>query len=418
MINVILLFMRFGMKKIILFFVCISFFLSASVYAAETDSSSEILLEKNDNLFQTEVIKEDVYENNIEENHEIKEDVIGKNKTISEKAQEVFHLQITDNEHINYLLDDVLKIKPQKGPFEEIGVHALWRGALTESFIKNHSHTNVNYNILETRLYGLFKNKKTSFVITTRYLPQHEFTFMQFLFSDTFIRHSFNKKAVLTVGNTRTHTGEEGSWSELLIPFYGRSQISRNYGNIRKLGVRLSGEFSMIDYDIALNSSGTYFTSFFPGAEFCGWLNFKPLAKTDGRYGVLKIGGGITAGRRHSNYNNIGAYVSYKYKRFKAEFECAKGNGANGRSGLSKLHSQGYYTTLYYDLTKKLQLVARFDDYIPDCHDRSHHSREYSAGINYFIKGQALKLMLNYVFCENSKLGNSHRIIIGTQVTI
>lgn len=408
--------MVFKRKILLLFIFCL--FSVNFVFADEQESITEIPLAINESQLHTDIIKKDIYEDNQEEKYELKETTIYKRNSIYNKVQDVFHLQVSDNEHIEYLMDDIFKIKPKKGIFEEIGVHGLWRNALTESFVNHDNHTNVNYNIIETRFYALLKNKKTSFVATTRFLPQHEFSFMQYFFSDLFIRHKFNEKAVLTIGNTRTHTGEEGSQSELLIPLFNRSQISRHYGNIRKLGVRLSGEFSLMDYDVALNSSGTYFTSFFPGSEFCGWLNFKPLGKTDGRYGILKIGGGLTAGRRHFDYTNIGANVSYKYKRFKADFEYAKGNGANGRIGVSKLHSEGYYTTLYYDLTKKIQLVARFDDFIPNCHDKSHHSREYTAGINYFIKGQAIKLILNYVFCENNRLGNSHRIIIGTQIVI
>lgn len=409
--------MMAGRKLVLL--ISFAFILTISpVFAGGTNCLDEIVLDVKDTPFQTEIIKSDYYEDNLEENYEIKETYEENKKIKNRIIRDVFDLKVTDNEHIEYLFDDVLKITPKKGPIEVAGIHGLWRGGLVESFDRHDNHTNINYNILESRIYMLFKDKKTSFVATTRYLPQHEFSFMQYFFSDLFIRHRFNDKAVLTIGNTRTHTGEEGSWSEVLIPLYARSQIGRHYGNIRKLGVRLAGEFSLMDYDIALNSSGTYFTSFFPGAEFCGWINFKPLGKTDGRYGDLKIGGGFTAGQRHFNYNNLGAYVSYRYKKFKVDFECANGNGSNGRVGVDRAHSRGYYTTLYYDLTKKLQLVARFDDFIPNSHDKAHHTREYTAGINYFIKGQALKLMLNYIFCEDSKVGNSHKIIVGTQVLL
>ena len=44
--------------------------------------------------------------------------------------------------------------------------------------------------------------------------------------------------------------------------------------------------------------------------------------------------------------------------------------------------------------------------------------REYTAGINYFIKGQALKLILNYVFCQNQSAPDSHRIMLGTQILL
>lgn len=406
--------MRVGLRIALVFLFILS---TCRISYAGNNTLREIVLDVHETPFETQVIKEDIMEDNVEEG-EVQEIDITPKKTLKEKLHDVFNLQVSDNDHVEYLLDNILTKKFEKGPLDSIGVWGLWRGGLSETFVKGDNHTNINYDILESRLHGTFRNQKTSFVITTRYVPQKEFNFMQNLFSDTFIRHRFNQHAVLTIGNTRTHTGEEGSWSELLIPFYARSQISRQFGNIRKLGVRLSGETKYVDYDIAGNSSGTYFTSFFPGAEFCGWVNFKPLANTNGKYGTLKIGGGITAGRRHFNYNNIGAYVSYKYKKFKIDFECANGDGYNGRMGADNIHARGYYTTLYYDLTKKLQLVARFDDFTPNCHDSAHHTREYSTGFNWFIKGQALKLMVNYIFREDSIAGNSHKIMIGTQIVL
>ena len=394
-------------KKIFITLILIFSFTSCA-YAIE-----DIKLENDDVPIELDIIKEEG-----EDGSDIPIDQSEYHKSLREKVHDVFELKVSDNEHIEYLLNNILTKEFERGPLNNIGIWGLWRGGITETFEKHDNHTNMSYDILETRLHGEFRNKKTSFVITTRYTPQKEFTFMQNLFSDVFIRHRFNDKAVLTIGNTRTHTGYEGAQSELLIPFYYRSQISKQFGNIRKVGIRLAGDYSLMDYDIAVNSSGTYFTSFFPGVEFCGWVNFKPLGKTDGKYGKLIIGGGLTSGRRHFNYTDVGAYVSYRYKKFKADFEVGDGNGYNGRMGAANVHARGYYTTLYYDLTNKIQLLARFDDFTPNTKDSSHHTREYSAGINYFIKGQALKLMLNYVFREDSIAGNSHRIIIGTQIVL
>lgn len=399
-------------KRLVIFILFITFIHLPSVGSEYSypHKLAEITLEPEEPPFETEVTKDSYLPNNSDET---------KNSDIKNKLHDVFMLEVSDNEHVEYLFDKITTKHFENGILDNIGIHGLWRGALCETISKGgHDDTRMSYDILETRLHGTFRDKKTSFVITTRYAPQSEFKFMQNLFSDVFISHKFNQHAILTIGNTRTHTGEEGSWSELLIPFYARSQISRQFGNIRKLGVRLSGDYKYMDYDIAANSSGTYFTSFFPGAEFCGWVNFKPLANTNGKYGQLKIGGGITAGRRHFNYNNIGAYIGYRYKKFKVDFEIANGDGYNGRLGPANIHARGYYTTLYYDLTKKLQLVARFDDFIPNCHNSAHHTREYTAGLNYFIKGQALKLILNYVFREDNIAGNTHKIIIATQILL
>ena len=174
----------------------------------------------------------------------------------------------------------------------------------------------------------------------------------------------------------------------------------------------------MIEYDLGGYSSDTYFKSFFPGAEFAGWVSLKPLGKTSGRYGRLKLGGGITSGQNDINYFVAGAYASYEYKNLYANFEWGKANGYNGARGLSSNEAEGFYTTLGYRITPKLQAVARYDQFKPNLDKANDIRREYSAGLNYFIKGQALKVMLNYVFCQNDLLKDSHRIILGTQLLL
>ena len=43
---------------------------------------------------------------------------------------------------------------------------------------------------------------------------------------------------------------------------------------------------------------------------------------------------------------------------------------------------------------------------------------EYTVGLNWFIRGQALKVILNYVFCNNQNRQDSHKIILATQIMI
>lgn len=98
--------------------------------------------------------------------------------------------------------------------------------------------------------------------------------------------------------------------------------------------------------------------------------------------------------------------------------EYSTANGSNGPSGLTTKHRQGWYITLGYKITKKIEAVARYDEFDPDKSTRHDHRREYSAGINYYLKGQALKLVMNYIFCQNDNKPNSHRILIGAQIAI
>ena len=123
-------------------------------------------------------------------------------------------------------------------------------------------------------------------------------------------------------------------------------------------------------------------------------------------------------GQNNIDYTVLGAYASYEYKRFYANFEWGKADGYNGAKGISSKKAEGLYTTVGYRITPKLQLVGRYDQYRPDLGVADNMQKEYTAGINYFLKGQALKLMLNYVYCNNESKDDSHRIILGTQILL
>ena len=66
-------------------------------------------------------------------------------------------------------------------------------------------------------------------------------------------------------------------------------------------------------------------------------------------------------------------------------------------------------------MTKKLEFLLRFDDFDSDKTKAHNNTREYTAGLNYYILGQGVRLILNYVFCENEAKKDSQRIILGTQ---
>lgn len=69
----------------------------------------------------------------------------------------------------------------------------------------------------------------------------------------------------LLVGHSRPPVGLEGAYGPFVLPFIARSQISRNFGTVRKLGARASGSYSLVDYDFGVYSSDTYFQEFSRG---------------------------------------------------------------------------------------------------------------------------------------------------------
>ncbi len=213
--------------------------------------------------------------------------------------------------------------------------------------------------------------------------------------------------------------GYEGGQSPYLIPFVLRSQSARNFGNIRKTGIRLKGDYKYIDYDIGGYSSDTYYSEFFPGVETDLWVNFKPLANLDEKYGKLDISGGYQAGVRNShNFDVESINLRYNYKKFRLSSEFQNAHGSNGASGITEKNRYGYNITLAYRLTKKLEMLARFDDFDNDKNIKNNNSREYTLGINYFILGQTLRIMANYIYCQNEASPDSHKIILATQVLL
>lgn len=400
-----------SLRKIILLALIYVFFASFAF-------SEEI---EKDNIFLIDDAPFDVHKSNIEE--------IQKSKTEYDSygfrlKESITNALPSDEECINhkrpvYLLDAATTRYFEKGPLDSFHTGFFYKGSLPISMIQGGvTHTDYTQNNIENHFRGYLKNGKTSFNISTRYTPRKDLDFFQFLIGDLFVSHQLTQHNRIVLGNSRTHTGEEGSKPDWQVPLISYSQISRNFGNIRKFGARVVGEYDLVEYDFGGYSSDSYFREFFPGVEFTGWVNFKPLGKTNGKYGDLKIGGGISSGHNNFTYNVAGAYARYQYKKFRADFEFANADGYNGNLGLSKKHARGLYTTVYYRITPKVELLARYDFFQPDLDVSKKDIKEYVVGLNYYLKGQGLRFMLNYIFRQSDFGNDSHRIILGTQIML
>lgn len=391
------------MKKILP--ILIAFLMTFSAAAAEEDLS-EVVLEDAITVGETA----------LEENSDIPQE-----KTLREKLSDVYHLEVEQIDKPNYLLKDVLtKHFDEDSIWDRTQLWGGYNGDLGLYFAEDGSTKNhYEFNTINVGYDGFLKNNNGDFRIMFNYAPYSSRNVVQNLFADMYVATNKIPHHRLLVGHSRPPVGMEGGYGPFVLPFIARSQISRNFGTVRKLGARVSGDYSLVDYDFGVYSSDTYFNEFFPGAEFIGWVNLKPLGKTDGKYGKLKVGGGLQGGHRDTNYCVTGAYVGWEYKKLLLNFEWANANGYNGPSGVqTDKHASGFYTTLAYRVTPKLQALLRYDEFDPNHNISGNNKREYTAGINYFIKGQGLKLIFNYVFCQNDAAKDSHRILMGTQILL
>lgn len=399
------------MKKIVLIFTLILLTFVPS-YAIEDTRPVEL----KDVILESEVEK-------VQESTDVGkiEDIqIPHEKSFSEKVQDILKAEVEKTDTPYHMLSDITTFHYKKGPIESLHFWGAYQGQLGIHLQENEGgYADWTEGSVNAGIDGKFKDGYTDFRLMFNLQPQHGRNFWQNLPADLYIATNRIPHHRVWFGNTRPPVGVEGGQSPYTLPFIARSQISRTYGTVRKFGVRVTGTYDLIDYDFGGYSSDTYFRKFFPGAEFTGWVNLKPLGKTDGRYGKLKIGGGINGGQYGSGeFFVAGAYAGYEYKKFFANFEWAQADGSNGATGFTDQQTSGFYTTIGYNLTKKIQILARFDQFDPDRNTAHNLRREYTAGINYFLKGQGLKLILNYVFCQNQGASDSHRIMIGTQILL
>ena len=334
------------------------------------------------------------------------------------KINKAFKAEVTRTDYSNYLLKDILTVDYNRGPIDRIQFYGKYRGNMSFNFFDSDLDSEYDITAIDLGMMGqLNPEYKTDFKLQLKLTPTNERSFIQNLISDAYIVNQAIPNHQIFIGNSRNQVGVEGGLGTTYVPFVLRSQIARTFGNTRAMGVKVNGKYSLVDYSFAANSSDRFFREFFPGAEFTGWVNFKPLGLTKGQYGKLVVGGGINTGKNKTDYTVGGAYIGYNYKKFMINAEYSIADGYNGKA-VSTNKAEGFYTTVGYKLTPKVQLVGRFDQFDPNREVSKDLRREYSAGLNYFIIGQGLRILLNYVYCDNQNKEDSHRIILGTQILL
>ena len=344
-----------------------------------------------------------------------------KEKSLKEKLSDIYNLEVEQIDKPYFMLNEILTKKHQEQSAWEST--QLWFGynADLSNYFNEDGYKNSRYNFyaINAGLDGKLKDNKADYRIMLHYVPDVPRSFAQNLFADAYVATNAIPHHRFWLGNTRPRVGYEGGYSPYTLPFMLRSQISRNFGSVRRLGARMTGDYKLVDYDLGIYDSSTYFQEFMPGTQFIGWINFKPLGLTDGRYGKIDLGGGIQTGNQDTSYRVAGAYAGYQYKKLWVNFEYSDADGYNGPVGyVVDKKASGFYSTLAYRFTPKIQALLRYDEFNPNKNISNDKKREYSAGVNYFIKGQALKFVLNYVFCQNDATKDSHRFVLGTQILL
>lgn len=335
------------------------------------------------------------------------------------KIHEALHGEVKAIDSVP-LLKEYTTLHFDKGPIESITPSFLFRGRMSQMWTgENYANTLFNLDFADFIVDAKFRDGKTVFkLMVNPSRPVDNTTYMQSFLEYLYIQRQMTKNNKLLVGMTRQQVGLEAAYGAAGTPLFARSQVSRTYGNSFVPGIVWSGNYQLVDYSLAGASSTRWLKDFFPGPEFTGHVNFKPLAKTDGKYGKLALGGSLNAGNAESHYTVGMAHLVYEYKRLKGIVEYGSADGSNGSTGFTANRSEGFYGNLAYRVTPKLEAMVRYDQFDPNKDKANDRRTEYTAGLNYYLKGQALRIMLNYVYytVENGAYGS--RILVGTQILL
>lgn len=303
----------------------------------------------------------------------------------------------------------------ESGPVKNFKIGAYVRMD-NEMSVKNGDFSDlVNFNSVELTTETLLRDNKTKLNVSYNFVRNLDYDnhFFQ-KFSNLYVDHSFTKNQTVRIGNARVPVGIEGGLSSSKIMLVKRGQIYGNFADARSFGIRNIGKYKYAEYDIGWYDSSRFMNKMFQGSEFAGNVAVKPLAKFDGKYGDLKLGTSIDVGDASfaNHYSVYTAYAQYKKDKFYWDFEYAHANGAGGKY-IDDTNGQGFFTTVAYKVTPKIELLGRYD-YYKDF-SKSNPSQEFTAGVN-FYNNPHCKFVLNYAYklAEKSS-SDSHKIYIGTK---
>ena len=318
------------------------------------------------------------------------------------------------------MFKDQLTFNYKKGIIKNTTIHSHLIHTLGETIADSDSDLEYKASLMNVGFSGKFKSDKEKYTLLFDLTPDVFEDITHRFLLDAHVETTRIKNHTILFGSSRPQVGYEGGNSAKTIPFLMRSQAARNFSNARKTGVKVDGRYKWLDYEVGGFSSDVRYHEFFPGVEGNVWVDFKPLANFDEKKaGKLYLGGGVSGGERNSKeFTVASSALRYDREKFWLRAEYQHADGSNGGSGITERKGYGYNLTLAYRLTKKLELLFRFDDFDKDKSISNNNTREYTTGLNWYILGQTARMMLNYVFCENEAKENSHRLILGTQLIL
>ncbi|HLF18418.1 MAG TPA: hypothetical protein VI749_05935 [Candidatus Omnitrophota bacterium] len=240
---------------------------------------------------------------------------------------------------------------------------------------------------------------------------------------DAFIALGYIPHHTIDIGQYKVGLGEEGTRSSAKIDTIERAFISRTFGDQRDIGIRLSGKWPYVDYNVGIfNGSGMNQADANDQKDIAGRMVLKPFQKNEKLKGFEM---GISGYHRPAHGNafakkRLGFESRYEYKKFsiKGEYMSGQGTASSSATTENRTLANGWYGQLGYYFVPKLQGVLKYEQYDPNEEVANDKVSETTAGLNYFIEKYNAKLQLNYIHKDEQEASevNNDQVIGAIQV--
>ena len=214
----------------------------------------------------------------------------------------------------------------------------------------------------------------------------------------------------IDVGQFKIPFGYEGdrvsssalTFVERALLFTQRDTQDGGYGDVRDTGVRLRGTAGgQVDYDLGVfNGLGELQNTqaISDQKAFIGRLIYRPTGLKGLQIGAsaATARGATPTSATRVNRDLYNGFVVYKRNKVGVQAEYLDGQ-TQVRGAATSTDVRGYYGSLSYLFTPKLEGAFRYDYFNANRSAANSDVQDYSLGLNYYIKGNSAKIQANIV---------------------
>ena len=249
------------------------------------------------------------------------------------------------------------------------------------------------------------------------------------ILQEIILSYNLNKTATssngVDIGQFKIPVGYESLVSTSALPFVERPLIftardpfGGGYGDVRDTGVQLNSKFQDFDVKVGIfNGVGDRQNALAlsDAKAYLGRLAYNGVKNltvgVSGGSGNTGTNSSITgvAGTRRANRTLLNFFAAYNKNKIYAATEYLRGNSvpitSNTNTGgvitpttfAASRNIQGYYGAAGYSFTPKLQGLFRYDNLNTNRDVSNSTVRDYTLGVNYYVKGNEAKVQFNVV---------------------